>query len=91
MVSVSILSRIILRLIVGYIASRLMGAGGYGLIGDIVVGILGAYLGGRLAKPLLGLDVTGVNLTSILVGIAGAVVLIVIFRAIMPKRRRLFR
>jgi uncharacterized membrane protein YeaQ/YmgE (transglycosylase-associated protein family) len=87
----SILSWIILGLIVGFIASRLMGAGNYGLIGDIVVGILGAYLGGRLAEPLLGLDVTGVNLTSILVGIAGAVILIVIFRAIMPKRRRLFR
>ena len=87
----SILSWIILGLIVGFIASRLIGAGGYGLIGDIVVGILGAMLGCWLATQFLGLDVTGINVTSIIIGVAGAVVLILLYRALMPGRRRLFR
>jgi uncharacterized membrane protein YeaQ/YmgE (transglycosylase-associated protein family) len=87
----SILSWIILGLIVGFIASRLMGAGGYGLIGDIVVGIIGALLVGWLASQFLGLDVTGINVTSIIIGVAGAVVLILLYRALMPGRRRLFR
>lgn len=87
----TILTWIILGLIVGFIASRLMGAGGYGLIGDIVVGILGAFVGGWLATQFLGLDVTGVNLTSIAIGVGGAVILIAAFRALTPGRRRLFR
>ncbi len=85
----SILTWLILGLIVGFLASRLMGAGGYGLLGDIVVGILGAVIGGWLAMPLLGIDVTGVNLTSIAIGVAGAVILIVLFRALSPGGRRL--
>lgn len=87
----SILAWIILGLIVGFIASRLMGAGGYGLIGDIVVGILGAIIGGWLATQFLGIDVTGVNLTSIAIGVVGAVILIIVFRALTPGRRSLFR
>ena len=85
----SILTWLILGLIVGFLASRLMGAGGYGLLGDIVVGILGAVIGGWLATPLLGIDVTGVNLTSIAIGVAGAIVLIILFRALSPGGRRL--
>ncbi|MCL5960558.1 MAG: GlsB/YeaQ/YmgE family stress response membrane protein [Chloroflexi bacterium] len=84
----SILTWIILGLIVGFVASRLMGAGGYGIIGDIVVGILGAVLGGWLASPLLGIDVTGINLTSIAIGIVGAVILIALFRALLPGQSR---
>ncbi len=84
----TILTWIILGLIVGFIASRIMGTGGYGLVGDIVVGILGAIVGGWLATPLLGIDVTGLNITSILIGIVGAIILIVIFRAISPRRGR---
>ena len=87
----SIPSWIILGLIVGFIASRLMGAGGYGLIGDIVVGILGALLGRWLAPQFLGLDVTGVNVTSIVIGVVGAIILIVVYRALMPRRRWLSR
>jgi uncharacterized membrane protein YeaQ/YmgE (transglycosylase-associated protein family) len=86
----SILSWIILGLIVGFIASRLMGKGGYGLIGDIVVGILGAMLGGWLATQFLGLEVTGVNIPSIIIAVIGAAILILVYRALMPGKRRLF-
>ncbi len=85
----SILAWIVLGLIAGWVASLLMGAGGYGLIGDIVIGILGAFLGGWLGSTLLGIDVTGVNFTSIVLSIVGAVILIGIFRAISPRRRTL--
>ena len=84
----SIFTWIVLGLIVGFLASRFMGAGGYGLLGDIVVGILGAIVGGWLATQFLGIDVTGVNLTSIAIGVVGAVILIVVYRALAPSRGR---
>ena len=83
----TILAWIILGLVAGWLASRLMGAGGYGLIGDIVVGILGSIVGGWLATQFLGIDVTGLNLTSIAVAVVGAIILIAIFRAVSPGRR----
>ena len=84
-------STLVVGLIAGWLASRLMGAGGYGLIGDLVVGVLGAFAGGWLAARFLGIDVTGINATSIAVAVVGAVLLIVIFRALMPGRRGLSR
>ena len=87
----SIFAWIILGLIVGFLASRFMGAGGYGLVGDIVVGILGAIVGGWLATQFLGIDVTGVNLTSIAIGVVGAVILILVYRALAPGRGSPFR
>ena len=85
----SILTWIVLGLIVGFLASRLMGSGGYGLVGDIVVGIVGSLIGSWLATQLLGIDVTGVNLTSIAIGVGGAIILIILFRALSPGGRRL--
>ena len=84
----TILTWIILGLIAGWVASLLMGRGGYGLIGDIVIGIIGAVVGGWLGSMLLGLDVTGLNFTSIVLSIVGAVIVIAIFRALPQGRRR---
>ena len=85
----TILAWIILGLVAGWLASRFMGAGGYGLIGDIVVGILGSIVGGWLAARFLGIDVTGLNLTSVAIAVGGAIILIVIVRALVPGRSRL--
>jgi uncharacterized membrane protein YeaQ/YmgE (transglycosylase-associated protein family) len=85
---VTVLTWIIVGLIVGWLASLLMGMGGYGLVGDIVVGILGSIVGGWLATQLLGLDVTGLNPTSIAIAVVGAIILIVVFRVIAPGRSR---
>ena len=65
-----------------------MRGGGYGLIGDIIVGVLGGLLGGWIGTNLLGIDagVSGINLESILVAFAGAVLLIVILRMIGGRR-----
>jgi len=73
--TMTILAWIILGLVAGWLASHFMGAGGYGLIGDIVVGILGSVVGGWLATRFLGIDVTGLNLTSVAVAVAGAIIL----------------
>ena len=86
-----LLSTLIVGLIAGFLASRFMGAGGYGLIGDIVVGVLGASAGGWVAARYLGLAVTGINVTSVAIAFVGAVILIVIFRTLMPGRRGLGR
>lgn len=82
----SILSWIIVGLIAGWLAGLIMKGGGYGLIGNIVVGVLGALLGGFLAALLFGGDyVTGLNLGTILVALGGSIVLIWLVR-ILPGR-----
>lgn len=84
--SMSILSWIVVGLIAGWLAGMIMKGGGYGLIGNIVVGVLGALLGGFLATLLIGSDfVTGFNLGTILVALGGSIVLIWLVR-ILPGR-----
>jgi len=84
-----ILSWIVVGLIAGWLASRVMRGGGYGLIGDIIVGAVGAVIGGFLASTLLKMPnaVNGINVTSILVAFVGAVILLAILRAVGGRRR----
>ncbi len=82
----SIIAWIILGLLAGWIASMIMGRGGYGVIGDIIVGIIGALVGGLITGPLFGIDVTGLNITSLIVAVVGAIIFIAIFRAITGTR-----
>ncbi len=85
----SILAWLIVGLIAGWLAGLVMRGGGYGIIGDIVVGIVGALIGGFLAGVVLGGDyVTGLNLTTIVVSFIGAVILVAILRAVAPGRTR---
>jgi uncharacterized membrane protein YeaQ/YmgE (transglycosylase-associated protein family) len=80
---------IVLGLIAGWLAGLVMKGGGYGLIGDIVLGILGAILGGFLTGVLFHRDmVSGFNLESIVVAFIGAVILIAISRALTGSRGR---
>ena len=60
----SILGWIILGLIAGWLAGVLVKGSGYGVVGDIVLGILGALVGGAITSTLMGVDITGFNLTS---------------------------
>jgi uncharacterized membrane protein YeaQ/YmgE (transglycosylase-associated protein family) len=77
-----ILSWLVVGLIAGFLASQVMRGGGYGLIGDIVVGVIGALIGGFLASTLLNMPnaVSGINVTTIIVAFVGAVILIAILR-----------
>ena len=77
----SILAWILIGAIAGWLAGTLIKGGGYGLIGDIVVGIIGAFIGGWLAGQL-GIAVGGGLIVSILTATAGAVVLLVLLRLI---------
>jgi uncharacterized membrane protein YeaQ/YmgE (transglycosylase-associated protein family) len=81
-----IIAWIVLGLIAGFLAGQFMKGGGYGLIGDIVLGIIGAVVGGFLASTLLGLDVNGFNITSILIAFVGACIVIAIARAVTGSR-----
>jgi uncharacterized membrane protein YeaQ/YmgE (transglycosylase-associated protein family) len=80
--TMSILSWLVVGLIAGFLASRVMRGGGYGLIGDIIVGIVGALIGGWLATTLLKMPnpVNGINIGTILVAFIGAVILLGILR-----------
>jgi len=86
-----ILAWIVVGLIAGWLAGLVMRGGGYGLIGDIIVGVVGGLLGGWIATSLLhiGADVNGINLESILVAFCGAVVLLVVLRLLNGGRRSL--
>lgn len=79
----SIVIWLLVGLIAGWLAGVVTKGGGYGVVGDIVVGILGALIGGFLASVLFGGDyITGLNLTTIFVSFLGSVILIAILRAI---------
>jgi len=88
-----ILSWIVVGLIAGWLAGMVMKGGGYGLIGDIIVGVVGGLLGGWIATTFLhiGAGMSGINLQSILVAFLGAVVLLVLLRVLGGGRRSIFR
>lgn len=74
---------LIVGAIAGFLASKVLTGRGMGLIWDIVVGILGAFLGGWLAG-LVGLDVTNIVM-EILVAFVGALILLFVFRAVTRR------
>jgi len=83
---VGIISWILLGLVAGWIASLIM-KGGYGILGNIILGIVGAIIGGFLSSYFLNIDVTGFNITSILVAVVGAIIVIGIARALPGPSR----
>ena len=90
----NILAWILIGLIAGYLASMIMGRGGYGVIGDIIVGLVGALIGGFLASLLFNrpldapLDM-GSFILNIIIAMVGAIILIAIVRALSGGRTRL--
>ena len=80
----SILSWIVVGLIAGWLAGVVMKGGGFGLIGDIIVGVIGGLLGGFIASYFfdVGDPMSGINLPSILIAFLGAVVLLFLLRLV---------
>ena len=78
----SILAWIVLGLIAGFIGSKIVNKSGAGLILDLILGIVGAVVGGWLFGMFGGAGVSGLNLYSLLVAVVGAVVVLVLFHAI---------
>jgi uncharacterized membrane protein YeaQ/YmgE (transglycosylase-associated protein family) len=82
----SFIAWIVLGLISGFIASKLVNKTGEGFLLDIVLGIVGALVGGWLFNEFGMAGVTGVNLYSMLVAVVGAVVVLVLYHAIFRRR-----
>ena len=81
----SIVWWIVVGLIAGFLASVVMRGGGYGVVGDVIVGLVGALLGGFLAN-LLGLGASGL-IGTIIVAFIGACILIAILRFVSTRGR----
>ncbi len=81
-----IIAWIILGLIAGFIASKIVNKSGQGVMMDIVLGIVGALVGGFLVSIVGGAGITGFNIWSILVAIFGAIVVLWIYHAVAGKR-----
>jgi uncharacterized membrane protein YeaQ/YmgE (transglycosylase-associated protein family) len=77
-----ILAWIVVGGLAGWLASVLVRGGGLGVIGDIVVGIVGAFIGGLIVDLLGGTGFTGFNFWSFIVALIGAVVLLLIVRMV---------
>ncbi len=82
----SILGWIILGLIAGFIASKIVNNAGEGIILDIVLGIVGAVVGGYLFSAFGAAPVTGFNLYSMLVAVVGAIVVLILYHALFRRR-----
>jgi len=82
----SIIGWIVLGLIAGFIASKVVNKEGEGFFLDIVLGIVGAIVGGFIFAQFGAAGVTGFNLYSMLVAIAGAIIVLVIYHALFGRR-----
>ena len=85
----SILAWIMLGLIAGFIGSKLVNKTGEGVILDIVLGVVGALVGGYLFSIFGAHGVTGLNLYSLFVAVIGAVVVLLVYHAVRGSPSRL--
>jgi uncharacterized membrane protein YeaQ/YmgE (transglycosylase-associated protein family) len=81
----SVLAWVILGLIAGFIGSKIVNSSGQGLLIDIVLGIVGAVVGGYLFTAIGATGVTGFNLYSIFVAIVGACVVLWLYHALSRR------
>jgi uncharacterized membrane protein YeaQ/YmgE (transglycosylase-associated protein family) len=77
----SIIIWLVIGAIAGWLAGLLVKGGGFGLIGEIVIGIIGGFIGGWLAG-VLGITIGSGLIASIITAVIGAVILLVIVRAL---------
>ena len=82
----SMIAWIVLGLIAGFIASKLVNKTGEGIIIDIILGIVGAVVGGFVFNQLGAAGVTGFNLYSMLVAVIGAVLVLVVYHLVTGRR-----
>lgn len=82
-----ILSWIIIGIIAGWLAGLVMRTGGYGVIGDMVLGIVGALVGGFIAQAVFNIPnaISGFNIETLIVAFLGAVIVVAIVRLISGR------
>lgn len=81
----SFLAWIILGLLAGFIGSKLVNKTGEGFLLDIILGIVGAVVGGWLFSAFGAAGVSGLNLYSLLVAVVGSVIFLVIYHAVARR------
>ena len=81
----SIIGWIVLGLVAGFIASKIVNKRGEGIVLDIILGIVGAIVGGFLFVQFGAAGITGFNLYSMFVAVLGAVVVLFIYHAIFGR------
>jgi len=80
-----LISWIVLGLIAGFVGSKIVNRTGEGLLLDIVLGVIGAVVGGYIFSMLGSAGVTGLNLWSLFVAVIGAIVVLVIYHAVVGR------
>jgi len=85
-----VLSWIVIGLIAGWLAGKVLQGSGFGLIGDTVIGVVGALLGGFVATQLFKIPnpVSGFNIETLLVAFLGSVVVLCVLRYLPRITRR---
>jgi len=81
-----LIAMIVMGILAGWITGLLMRGSGYGIIWDLILGVIGAIVGGWLSSIFLGVDLTtGFNLTTLIVSVIGAIVVTLIFRLVTRR------
>ena len=83
----SIIGWLVLGLVAGFVASKIYEGSGQGAILDVVLGIVGAFVGGILFTTFGAAPVTGLNLYSMVVAVVGAIVVLFLYHAVFDRRR----
>jgi uncharacterized membrane protein YeaQ/YmgE (transglycosylase-associated protein family) len=81
-----VISWIILGLIAGFVGSKIVNKSGSGFLLDIVLGVVGAVVGGELFTLLGFAGVSGLNIYSLIVAVVGAVVVLYVYHALNGQR-----
>ncbi len=79
------ISWIILGLLAGFIGSKIVNKTGSGVIMDVALGVVGAVIGGVIGNAIGFGGVTGLNISSLLIAVVGAVVVLVAYRAVAAR------
>ncbi len=87
----SIIAWIILGLLAGFIASQIVNRRGSGIILDIILGIIGAIVGGWLFSLFGAREVMGLNLYSLIVAVIGSIIVLLIYHALVDHGRPVSR
>ncbi len=82
----SIIAWLVVGLVAGFLASKVVNKTGEGLVMDIVLGVVGAVVGGFLFRTFGASGATGINLYSILVAFVGAVVVLLVYHMVIRRR-----
>jgi uncharacterized membrane protein YeaQ/YmgE (transglycosylase-associated protein family) len=82
----SFLAWIVLGLVAGFIGSKIVNKSGEGLILDILLGIVGAVVGGWLFQLFGASGVTGLNIYSLCVAVVGAIIFLIIYHALFRRK-----